>query len=82
MPEPISKYLSALEGLEAVAARFRHVMVEALPAIELIKKYGGPDVLFYCDPPYVGSTRHGGKTVTYHVEMTDADHEALLQQLL
>lgn len=82
MPEPISKYLSALDGLDAVAARFRQVMVEAMPAIELIKKYDGPDVLFYCDPPYLGSTRHAGKAATYHVEMDDADHEALLHQLL
>ncbi|MFN0021063.1 MAG: DNA adenine methylase [Pirellulaceae bacterium] len=81
MPEPISKYLSALDGLDAVAERFRGVMVEAVPAIELIKKYDGPDVLFYCDPPYLGSTRHGGKAATYHVEMTDSDHELLLEQL-
>ncbi len=81
MPEPISKYLSALDGLSDVADRFRRVMVESLPAIELIKKYDGPEVLFYCDPPYLSSTRHGGKAATYHVEMTDADHEALLLQL-
>lgn len=81
MPEPISKYLSALDGLGAVADRFRRVMVESLPAIKLIKKYDGPEVLFYCDPPYLGSTRHAGKAATYHVEMTDADHHSLLLQL-
>jgi DNA adenine methylase len=38
MPEPISKYLSALDGLDAVADRFRRVVIEHLPAVEAIKK--------------------------------------------
>lgn len=82
MPEPISKYLSAIDGLTDVAARFRHVLIEAMPAIDLIQKYDGPDVLFYCDPPYLGSTRHGGKAATYHVEMTESEHRKLLEVLV
>jgi DNA adenine methylase len=78
MPEPISKYLAAIDGLDAVAARFRHVMIEHLPALELIRKYDGSEVLFYCDPPYPGSTRAGGKATTYGVEMDDQDHRKLL----
>ena len=81
MPEPVSKYLAAIDGLAAVADRFRNVVVEHLPAIELIPKYDGPDVLFYCDPPYPGSTRHGGKAATYACEMTNGDHETLLDRL-
>ena len=81
MPEPISKYLSALDGLEAVADRFRQVVIERMPAIELIKKYDKPDVLFYCDPPYPGSTRSGGRADMYAVEMTDTEHEQLLEIL-
>jgi hypothetical protein len=78
MPEPISKYLSALDGLEAVAARFRPVMVENMPAIDLIRKYDGNDVLFYCDPPYPATTRSGHMATTYAFEMTDAQHQELL----
>lgn len=81
MPEPVSKYLAAIDGLDAIAACFRHVMVEHLPALELIAKYDGPDVLFYCDPPYPGSTRSGGKAATYGVEMDDQDHHKLLAAL-
>jgi DNA adenine methylase len=81
MPEPISKYLSALDGLERVAERFRRVMIENLPAIDLIRKYDGPDVMFYCDPPYPAATRSGGKADSYGVEMTDADHVRLLETL-
>lgn len=37
------------------------------------------DVLIYCDPPYMLSTRHGKQ---YRMEMEDKDHEALLDALL
>jgi len=81
MPEPISKYLSSLDGLGEVADRFRQVMIECTPAVELIKKYDGPDVLFYCDPPYPACTRSGGKAGTYAFEMTNVDHLRLLETL-
>jgi len=81
MPEPVSKYLAALDGLADVADRFRRVVVEHQPALTLIPKYDSPDVLFYCDPPYPGGTRHGGKAATFGVEMTDRDHEGLLGAL-
>lgn len=81
MPEPVSKYLSAVEGLPEVADRFRATVIECMPAIDIVKKYDGPDVFFYCDPPYVPSTRHGGSARTYHKEMSTEDHEALLAVL-
>lgn len=81
MPEPVSKYLSAIDGLDDVAHRFRHVMIEQLPALDLIKKYDNADALIYCDPPYPGCTRHGGKAATYAYEMSDAEHEELLTLL-
>lgn len=81
MPEPISKYLSALDGLAAVADRFRQVVIENLPAVELIPKFDGPETLFYCDPPYPARTRSGGKAEAYRMEMTDRDHENLLDCL-
>ena len=81
MPEPVSKYLAAIDGLVDVAERFRRVVVEAMPAISLIKKYDGPDVLFYCDPPYPAETRHGNKAATYAFEMSIEDHKSLLATL-
>jgi DNA adenine methylase len=81
MPEPVSKYLSAIEGLADVAERFRHVVIECLPAVQLVEKYDRPDVFFYCDPPYVPATRHGGAARTYHREMSYEDHETLLAAL-
>ncbi len=81
MPEPVSKYLSAIDGLPAVADRFRRVVIEKLPAIELIRKYDKPDSLFYCDPPYPHSTLSGTGKALYGYSMTDADHVSLLSTL-
>ena len=82
MAEPVSKYLSAIDGLEDVATRLRTVMIESRPAIELIPRYDGADSFFYLDPPYMPETRHGNKAATYAYEMTVDDHAALLDALL
>ena len=49
-------------------------------ALELIPKYRYKDVLLYLDPPYVLSSRAGG--LQYAKEMSDADHEKLLEVIL
>jgi DNA adenine methylase len=82
MAEPVSKYLSAIDGLFDVAARLRTVMIESRPAVEILSQYDGDDTFFYLDPPYMPETRHGNKAATYAHEMTPADHEALLDALL
>lgn len=82
MAEPVSKFLSSIEGLADVAERFQTVMVESRPAIELIEKFDGDDTFFYLDPPYLPETRHGKKASTYAYEMTVEDHVSLLNLLL
>jgi DNA adenine methylase len=81
MAEPVSKYLSAIDGLQDVSERLRTVLIENIPAIDLVRKHGAEDVLFYCDPPYLPETRHGQKAATYGVEMTYEEHEELLNTL-
>lgn len=82
MAEPVSKYLSAIEGLQEIAERFRSVAIENMDATKLIKKYDCEDGLIYCDPPYLPETRHGENANTYAHEMSFEDHEALLDTLI
>ena len=62
-----------LHGLEFAADEN-----ENRPALELIRAFDHENVLIYCDPPYVLSTRSWRQ---YRFEMTDDDYEALLQEL-
>lgn len=65
-----------------VAARFKTVQVDHDEAIPLIRRYDTSETLFYCDPPYVASTR--GKrwaTHAYTHEMDDQAHRELAAAL-
>lgn len=81
----------------AVAERFSGVVVERRDAAEVMAAHDGPETVHYVDPPYLPETRslknpydlkyRGGKGTAhrsgmYAHEMTSADHEALLKNLL
>jgi DNA adenine methylase len=76
----VSEWISAVEGLPAVYARLRRVVVEHEPAVGLLRRHDGPGTLFYCDPPYLHKTRTARKV--YSWEMTEDDHRQLLDVLL
>jgi DNA adenine methylase len=71
----VSEWLSAVDGLADVHARLRRVLVENMPALQLIPRADTPETLFYCDPPYLHQTR--ASTDAYAHEMTEADHREL-----
>jgi len=75
----ISRWLGAVEDLPAVAERLLRVQIENRPAVDVIRLYDSTDTLFYCDPPYVHSTR--GDSKAYRFEMTDAQHRELAEVL-
>jgi DNA adenine methylase len=75
-----SEWLSAVEGLADVHARIRPVVLENMPAVQLIRREDGPGTLFYCDPPYPHPTRTA-KNVYGAFEMTEAEHRGLLAVL-
>ena len=75
----VSRWLGAVEDLPAVAERLLRVQIENRPAINVIRLYDSPTTLFYCDPPYVHSTR--GDSKAYSFEMTDAQHRELAKVL-
>lgn len=68
------------EVIVQAADRMRGVQIECMPAVELISRFNAPNVLIYCDPPYVLSSRSSGKRQYKH-EMTNRDHEELLAVL-
>jgi hypothetical protein len=69
-----------LLGLADVHARLRGVVVENLPAVDLITLEDGPGTLFYCDPPYLHATRATPRA-NGAFEMTEANHAELLAVL-
>jgi DNA adenine methylase len=76
----VSEWLGAVEGLPAVHARLKRVVIENLPALEVIHREDTPGTLFYCDPPYVHDTR-ASKSLYRH-EMTADSHLELLGALI
>ncbi len=80
MNEQASAWLRAVDGLPAVHARLRRVVILNLPAIDVIRGQDGPDTTFYLDPPYLPETRSAPDV--YACEMTEADHRQLLELLL
>ena len=56
--------------------RLKHAYIECDDARNIIRRFDAPNTVFYCDPPYVTSTRKSGG---YAHEMTDADHVAFLE---
>ena len=80
MAGAVSKWLSTIDAvLPAVVERFRRVQIENLPWQEIIRRYDTPETLFYCDPPYLLSTRNGH--VGYEYEMTVEEHRELAEVL-
>jgi DNA adenine methylase len=64
--------------LWTVRDRLRSVLIEHDDAVAVIRRFDSPSAVFYCDPPYLQSTRREGQ---YADEMSDGDHENLLRVL-
>lgn len=79
MADNTSKWINGVEDLYDVAERFRPVQIEHRNAIEVIKRHDSVDSFFYCDPPYVLSTRNSKKC--YGNELTDQNHQELAKVL-
>ena len=75
----ISRWLGAVKDLPLIAARLLRVQIENRPAVDLIRLYDSPETLFYCDPPYVHTTR--GDSKAYGHEMSDEQHAELAHAL-
>jgi len=73
------KWRRSIERLAQVHARLMQVQIEQADWRTILDRYDTPETLFYCDPPYVASTRRSGK---YAHELIDVDHGELVKMLL
>ena len=78
-PNPAKAWAELPSTMLLAAERLKGVQIENLPAIELIGRYNTEDVFIYADPPYLHGTR---KNYLYKHEMSDSEHEELLETLL
>lgn len=67
------------EWIIEISERLRQVQIECRPALEVIRRFDYENVFMYIDPPYMLGTRRGKQCKH---EMSDSDHEELLQELL
>ncbi len=79
------KWNSIVNNIDMAAARLRGdsthlVQIEHMDALRLIRRYNGPDVIMYIDPPYLLSTRNSRRL--YKHEMDDLQQKELLETLL
>ncbi|MEL7058645.1 MAG: DNA adenine methylase [Acidobacteriota bacterium] len=84
---PATVWRGVPQHIRAVGQRLLGVTIESRPALEVIAATDARDALFYVDPPYPHATRgQGGRgffpSDGYQHEMTDDDHEELLDLLL
>lgn len=78
MPGYIEAYA---DRLASAAERLHGVSLEALPAADVIARYGArPNVLLYVDPPYLGSTRGWGNNYRHEMK-SDLEHRELAAAL-
>jgi DNA adenine methylase len=75
----ISRWLGGVAQLPEIAERLIRVQIENRPAVDVIRLYDSRTTLFYCDPPYIHSTR--GDSKAYKHEMTDVQHRELAEVL-
>jgi DNA adenine methylase len=75
----ISRWFGGVDALAEIAERLLRVQIENRPAVDVIRLYDGPDTLFYCDPPYLHSTR--GDSKAYGFEMDTEEHRDLAHAL-
>lgn len=79
MSKSTSDFLSAIDRLPELHQRLSKVIILNRDGIGLIKKYNQENILIYCDPPYVHSTRTDTR---YSVDMVDDLHKKFLDVVI
>lgn len=69
--EKTHKWINRVDGLYAVAERFKHTQIECRDFRFILKHYDDAGTLFYCDSPYMKTLRSSSE---YRFEFTMQDH--------
>lgn len=77
MSMEVSKWLTKVNGLDEAAARLSLTQIENRDFRYVMTAYNHRNVMMYCDPPYVHTSRTGKRE--YKFEMKDADHVEFLE---
>ena len=75
----VSRWLNASPKLLPICDRLLKIQIENQPATYTILKYDHKNTLFYCDPPYIHSSR--ADTNVYYHEMNNQEHKELAKIL-
>jgi DNA adenine methylase len=78
-PGDENAWMTILDQLDVIRERLASVQYYNRDAIDVIQEFDAPKTLHYIDPTYLYATRTA--TAAYAHEMSDADHEALLEVL-
>lgn len=68
-------------NIAAVGQRFERVLIENRPAVDVMLQHDSPSTLHFVDPPYLHETRVMRAQGGYRHEMSDDEHEELLDVL-
>jgi DNA adenine methylase len=79
MCEATSSYLASVTNLPNMVKRLQGVQIENADYSHVMARFDSPETFFYCDPPYLPSTRREGK---YTFEMSEKQHQELISFLL
>lgn len=72
-------FATRVDDLFRFAEKLRRIQVEKRSWEEVFDLYDSEDTCFYCDPPYLPSTRKSGR---YAHELTYSQHKMLLERIL
>jgi DNA adenine methylase len=71
-PGEVNAWNTILDLIPEISERLHNVIILSKPAVELLKVFNEPNVLCYCDPPYLPETRESLDAYTH--EMIVDDH--------
>lgn len=82
----VADWLNYPAAIQQFVERLQGVCIEEQDANSVIRQQDSIETLFYCDPPYVQSTRSSIRTPSqndraYAVDLTDTDHRSLAEIL-